>query len=65
MPNLSPADAREKYTLYDGKLHSGAEAAASTWPACGRAWRPSAARVPVTDRGDSLMKNGSSGASPL
>ena len=27
MPNLSPPDAREKYTLYNGKLHSGAEAA--------------------------------------
>ena len=29
MPNLSPQDAREKYTLYDNKLHSGAEAAES------------------------------------
>lgn len=29
MPNLSPEDAREKYTLYDNKLHSGAEAAES------------------------------------
>lgn len=27
MPNLSPMDAREKYTLYDNKLHSGSEAA--------------------------------------
>ena len=27
MPNLSPPDAREKYTLYNGKLHSGAESA--------------------------------------
>lgn len=27
MPNLSPEDAREKYTLYNNKLHSGAEAA--------------------------------------
>ena len=27
MPNLSPADAREKYMLYDNKLRSGAEAA--------------------------------------
>lgn len=27
MPNLSPQDAREKYTLYNGKLHSGAESA--------------------------------------
>ena len=29
MPNLSPQEAREKYTLYDNKLHSGAEAAES------------------------------------
>ena len=27
MPNLSPADARDKYMLYDNKLRSGAEAA--------------------------------------
>lgn len=27
MPNLSPMDAREKYTLYDNKLYSGGEAA--------------------------------------
>jgi len=27
MPNLSPAAAREKYTLYDNKLHSGLESA--------------------------------------
>ena len=27
MPNLSPSDARETYTLYDNKLHTGAEAA--------------------------------------
>ena len=27
MPNLSPADAREKYNLYNGKLSSGTEAA--------------------------------------
>ena len=27
MPNLSPTDNREKYELYDNKLHSGAEAA--------------------------------------
>lgn len=27
MPNLSPKDAREKYTLYDNKIHSGDEAA--------------------------------------
>ena len=29
MPNLSPIGAREKYLLYDGKLHTGAEAAES------------------------------------
>ena len=27
MPNLSPPDAAEKYTLYDGKLFQGAESA--------------------------------------
>ncbi len=27
MPNLSPEDVRDKYTLYDNKLHSGSEAA--------------------------------------
>lgn len=27
MPNLSPADAREKYSLYNNKLHSGMESA--------------------------------------
>ena len=27
MPNLSPVSVRDKYTLYDNKLHSGAEAA--------------------------------------
>ncbi|MDL2274402.1 [FeFe] hydrogenase H-cluster radical SAM maturase HydE, partial [Oscillospiraceae bacterium OttesenSCG-928-G22] len=27
MPNLSPLAAREKYTLYDGKKHSGSEGA--------------------------------------
>ena len=29
MPNLSPSDVREKYLLYDNKLHSGDEAAES------------------------------------
>ena len=63
MPNLSPQDAREKYTLYDNKLHSGAEAAESL-----SLLRESMAKIGCTvpvDRGDSLMKNGSSGASPL
>jgi len=27
MPNLSPAREREKYALYDNKVHSGSEAA--------------------------------------
>lgn len=27
MPNLSPSDVRAKYSLYDGKIHSGSEAA--------------------------------------
>lgn len=29
MPNLSPSEVRSKYNLYDGKLHSGSEAAES------------------------------------
>ena len=29
MPNLSPSDVRKLYTLYDNKIHSGAEAAQS------------------------------------
>ena len=27
MPNLSPTEVREKYKLYDNKIHAGAEAA--------------------------------------
>ena len=53
MPNLSPEDAREKYTLYDNKLHSGAEAAESLG-----LLRESLAKIgyeiPVS-RGDSLI----------
>lgn len=51
MPNLSPADVREKYLLYDNKLHSGSEAAEGL-----RRLQESMAAIGytvVTDRGDS------------
>lgn len=50
MPNLSPGDVRDKYLLYDNKLHSGDEAAESV-----RHLRASMAAIGyevVTDRGD-------------
>lgn len=55
MPNLSPPDAREKYTLYNGKLHSGAESAQHV---AGLKARMAAigCRV-VTDRGDHISQN--------
>ena len=53
MPNLSPEDARQKYTLSDNKLHSGAEAAESLG-----LLRQSLEKIgyviPI-ERGDSLM----------
>lgn len=52
MPNLSPSDVREKYLLYDNKLHSGDEAAESV-----RHLRESMAVIGyevVVDRGDRL-----------
>ena len=52
MPNLSPSDVREKYLLYDNKLHSGDEAAESV-----RHLRESMAAIGyevVVDRGDRL-----------
>ena len=54
MPNLSPPDAREKYTLYNGKLHSGAESAQHV---AGLKARMAAigCRV-VTDRGDHISQ---------
>ena len=51
MPNLSPADVRKKYLLYDNKLHSGSEAAEGL-----RRLQESMAAIGytvVTDRGDS------------
>lgn len=36
MPNLSPPDVRESYSLYDGKLSSGAEAAEGLRELCGQ-----------------------------
>ena len=55
MPNLSPLDAREKYTLYNGKLHSGVESAQHV---AGLKARMAAigCRV-VTDRGDHISQN--------
>ncbi len=54
MPNLSPAGAREKYVLYDNKLHSGAEAAESL-----NLLKESLSRIGYEispSRGDSLMQ---------
>ena len=53
MPNLSPEDARQKYTLYDNKLHSGAEAAESLGLL--RQSLEKIGYVIPTERGDSLM----------
>ena len=50
MPNLSPKDAREKYTLYDNKVHSGDEAAEGD--ANLRKRMESIGYELVTDRGD-------------
>ena len=50
MPNLSPPDAREKYTLYNGKLHSGAESAQHLEEL--RQRMAAIGRRVVTDRGD-------------
>ena len=50
MPNLSPGDVRDKYLLYDNKLHSGDEAAESV-----RHLRETMAAIGyqvVADRGD-------------
>ena len=53
MPNLSPADVRENYTLYDNKLCTGAEAAAGIQELKDR-MRAIGYQI-VTDRGDSRM----------
>ncbi len=50
MPNLSPPAAREKYTLYDGKIHTGAEDAAHKTE-LERRIRAIGYKI-VTDRGD-------------
>ena len=55
MPNLSPPDAREKYTLYNGKLHSGAESAQHVADLKAR-MAAIGCRV-VTDRGDHISQN--------
>ncbi len=53
MPNLSPADVRENYTLYDNKLCTGAEAAAGIQELKDR-MRAIGYQI-VTDRGDPRM----------
>ncbi len=53
MPNLSPQDARTKYTLYDNKLHSGAEAAESL-ALLRESLQKIGYEIPVS-RGDSLI----------
>ena len=53
MPNLSPKDAREKYTLYDNKIHSGDEAAEGD--ANLRKRMQAIGYELVTDRGDSQL----------
>lgn len=53
MPNLSPEDAREKYLLYDNKLHSGAEAGESL-ELLRQSLEKIGYRIPV-DRGDSRV----------
>lgn len=53
MPNLSPADVRENYSLYDNKLCTGAEAAEARQELEER-MRSIGYRI-VTDRGDSKM----------
>lgn len=50
MPNLSPADARAKYQLYDGKLSTGAESAQQVEALCQR--MASIGYTVVTARGD-------------
>ena len=54
MPNLSPQDAREKYTLYDNKIHSGDEAAEGE--ANLRKRMKEIGYELVTDRGDYLCE---------
>ena len=54
MPNLSPPDARKKYTLYNGKLHSGAESAQHVADLKAR-MAAIGCRV-VTDRGDHISQ---------
>lgn len=53
MPNLSPAEAREKYMLYDNKLRSGAEAAQNLNEL--RRRMAAIGYEVVTDRGDILI----------
>ena len=50
MPNLSPADVREKYMLYNNKLSSGAEAAQNLQELRDR--MAAIGYEVVTDRGD-------------
>ena len=50
MPNLSPVNVRDKYTLYDNKICTGDEAAECK--ACMAARMKSIGYEVVTDRGD-------------
>lgn len=54
MPNLSPAFAREKYSLYDNKLNTGAESSEGLCELAGRL--EGIGRVLSFERGDSLVK---------
>ena len=53
MPNLSPQEDREKYSLYDNKAFAGTEAAEGL-KALGESLEKIGAEI-VTDRGDSMM----------
>ena len=55
MPNLSPASCREKYSIYDNKLNTGAESSEGLAELAARMKK--IGRVLATCRGDSLVKN--------
>ena len=54
MPNLSPENVREKYLLYDNKIHTGKEAAESL-DLLKESMKEIGYEI-VTDRGDFLKK---------
>lgn len=59
MPNLSPSDVREKYTLYDNKLSSGSEAA-ECLAQLGAQIESAGYRLSM-DRGDHIRMKGNNG----